>query len=201
MGLSCTCDWEHEPGSIGYYSPDDFEIFDRWIGKRCKSCGKIIRLGDYCLRFSMFKTPEYDIEVNIYGEDGEIPRANQFMCEKCGEIFMNLRSLGYCIDLCDNMHDLLGDYQSEKQWELERIKRAYQLVSNTWESINLPEAERQDFTIFVKKILIDSVLFQNNNESDFDFIGRVLEELKTRQLDREINQRKNPFLRWSRHAE
>jgi hypothetical protein len=33
------------------------------------------------------------------------------MCEECGEIFLNLDALGYCLFIGDHMQGLLKDYQ------------------------------------------------------------------------------------------
>lgn len=115
MPLSCSCSWDGgEPGQTCYYWADDFEKLSTHKRKRCCSCGDLINIESYCLIFPQFKVPEYDIEINIYGEDGEIPRAPAFMCEKCGEIWLNLQSVGFeCIAPHENMPEMLKEYQVE----------------------------------------------------------------------------------------
>jgi hypothetical protein len=39
--------------------------------------------------------------------------ASKYMCKKCGESFLNLNDLGYCITLGDNMKETLEEY-----WDL-----------------------------------------------------------------------------------
>lgn len=112
MPLSCRCDWDIDPGMTYWYGADDFEKLETKRRKRCKSCGELINIGDDCLIFPQFKSPEHEIECQIYGEDGEIPRAPAYMCEKCGEIYLNLRfTAGFeCLSPHENMPDLLKQY-------------------------------------------------------------------------------------------
>jgi hypothetical protein len=52
-------------------------------------------------------------QERIFGEGGEIGIASWYMCSKCGEIFLNLDSLGYCIDIeNDTMTKLLKEYHN-----------------------------------------------------------------------------------------
>ena len=37
--------------------------------------------------------------------------ASWFACEDCGEIYLNLEELGYCVDISENMNDLLAEYR------------------------------------------------------------------------------------------
>lgn len=40
--------------------------------------------------------------------------ASWFLCEKCGEIHANLEDIGYCVDIQENMADLLVEYRGMK---------------------------------------------------------------------------------------
>lgn len=111
MGLSCKCDLEPAPGSWISYQPDDFEPLRTKMRKRCESCNELIDIGALVLKFRVVKIPEYEVEIDIYGEDGEVPRAPRYLCEKCGEIFFNLDELGFCIWVSQDMRDLLREYQ------------------------------------------------------------------------------------------
>ena len=110
--LTCGCNTELEldPGQKGYYYPEDFEKLKTSRRKRCKSCGKLIDIGSFVVSFNWFKSPEHEVEVNIYGEDGEIPVAPTYFCETCGEIYLNLMDIGYCIQYDDDMRDALKKY-------------------------------------------------------------------------------------------
>lgn len=110
MGLSCSChDWDGD----GWFwtCTNDFSVFKERRRKRCVSCKELIDIGAECVAFPRFRGPQTDIEERIFGEDGEIELATWYMCEKCGEQYLNLSALGYCVDLeRDNMLDLLKEY-------------------------------------------------------------------------------------------
>ena len=109
MGLSCSCsDWDGE----GWYyiqATEDFTKLSTSRGKRCCSCKELVSIGSDCLKFKRYRGPTSDIEERICGDEVQI--APWFMCEKCGEQYMNLEALGYCIYIGDNMLDLLGEYR------------------------------------------------------------------------------------------
>lgn len=110
MPLSCSCDeWEGDPGTWAYIPPDDFSRFDLYRRKRCSSCGGLIELGSDCLRFQRVRAPCTEIESRIMGE--EIAMSPMFLCENCGEHYLNLSEVGYCIAPNENVLDLLREYQ------------------------------------------------------------------------------------------
>ena len=106
--MSCNCDdysdWYAEPG-------EDILPLDSEHTRRCQSCRKQIRPGDMCLRFDCWRYPETDEEIDQYDEDGKVPLPDEYLCEDCGEIYMNLTDLGYCIGLGADMCEALQDYQ------------------------------------------------------------------------------------------
>jgi hypothetical protein len=111
--MSLTCGFnelELEPGQVAYYYPEDFEILNTKRRRKCTSCGELIEIGSFVVPVHWFKVPYHEIEVNIYGEDGEIPRASTYLCETCGEIHLNLLDLGYHVNYDDDMRVALGDY-------------------------------------------------------------------------------------------
>lgn len=115
MGLSCDCNFDNWGDErTFYYVPHDFTKLATKRRRRCCSCKELIGIGDPCLNFYRFHNPLYDIEENIYGDDGEVPMASWYMCESCGEIFLNLNDLGFCVDLgVDDMCECLREYQKE----------------------------------------------------------------------------------------
>jgi hypothetical protein len=42
--------------------------------------------------------------------DNEIPLADKYMCEECGDLYYSLEALGFCLTLGTNMHDLVQEY-------------------------------------------------------------------------------------------
>jgi predicted RNA-binding Zn-ribbon protein involved in translation (DUF1610 family) len=131
MSLSCSCDFDLEPGAIftdtTYNDPDRYRPFEgvgkNKIRKRCSSCNEFINIGDDCLEFPIYKIPEHEVEINIHGEDGWIPMARKYMCEKCGDQYINLTALGYCVWIGNNMFELLKEYAEIQKERLEYLKK------------------------------------------------------------------------------
>ena len=110
MSLSCSCD-EWDGDGWAYNVPYDFSIFSKKKRKRCCSCKELIDIGSDCLEFERSRYAKTEIEYRIYGDDNEIGLAPWWMCEKCGEIFLNLESLGYCLDIAEPMSQALNEYR------------------------------------------------------------------------------------------
>jgi hypothetical protein len=114
MGLSCGCDeWDGE--GVGWFVPVGFSILKTKKAKRCKSCNVLIKPASSCLEFKRFRYPNTEIELKIYGDDVELAMAPQYLCASCGEIFINLDDLGFCVKLGENMNSLLEEYRHEYQ--------------------------------------------------------------------------------------
>ena len=111
MGLSCSCrEWDGE-GICYDGAPEDFTVLETSTRKRCVSCKNMIGKNNPVLEFKRFRAPKSEVEIKIWGEDGEIILCNHYLCEKCGEIFLNLEAAGYCIFPEDDMRELLKIYQ------------------------------------------------------------------------------------------
>lgn len=116
--LTCSCpEPRGDPGEWWYFPPDDFTMLQTKRGRRCSSCKNLIDKGMECLEFKRERFPYTDIEEDICGE--EISMSSLYMCDKCGEIFMNLTDIGYCLSPTDNMAENLYEY-----WELTGFKPA-----------------------------------------------------------------------------
>ena len=118
--LSCSCpDPDYDDVEWFWYDPNDFTEFQALRRKRCCSCKKhMIALGEQCLEFKRFRYPAPDsIEADIKGEDAEIPIASHWMCEKCGEIYLNLEDLGYCMDITEPMEECLQEYHEMRGFQ------------------------------------------------------------------------------------
>ena len=90
--LSCSCYGDYDT----WYDkiPEDFKKFNCTRRKKCVSCKRLVNIGENCLEFEMYRIPHSDIEMQVMGYS--VPMANKYMCENCGEIYLNLSVLGYC---------------------------------------------------------------------------------------------------------
>ena len=110
MSLSCECDYD---GDFDWYYdyPDDYAPLSTKRSRKCCSCKERIAVGDLSMRFTRWKNPAYDsIAEKIYGENGEMPIAAWFMCERCGDLYLSLVELGFCVTPEDDMRGLVRDY-------------------------------------------------------------------------------------------
>ena len=111
MSLSCDC---RSAGDGWWYEPDssiDFIPLVATRRKRCYSCKQLIGINDLCLRFLRYRSPLTDIEERICGDEVELAPA--YLCESCGEVYLNLSDIGYCYWMGDDLRENLREY-----WEL-----------------------------------------------------------------------------------
>lgn len=117
MSLSCSCgDWDGDYGSWAWYPPEnkDFAPFDQKRRRRCENCNELINIGAPCIEFPRIRAPYNYIEYKIKGD--EIPFSPCYLCEKCGEIWLNLDALGYCVEPWDLEHTL-AEYHKKTGWK------------------------------------------------------------------------------------
>lgn len=124
MSLSCSCDYDYdfEPGDWCYdHSAElDFVQLDAGRAQKCCSCGKLIRVGEICIKYSRYRYPYDDIESRIkcscdlddvFCDEPTIRIADHYHCEWCGEMYLNLTALGYeCLWPGENMRGALAEY-------------------------------------------------------------------------------------------
>ena len=122
-GLSCGCaEFDPEPGVVYWYPPngEGYVELDTKRGRRCCSCSRLVRPGELVVPFGRAMVPDHDVEVSIYGEDGEVPRATAYLCERCGDIYWSLAELGYCVPVWDTpMDECLEQYREIVAGEFE----------------------------------------------------------------------------------
>lgn len=109
MGLSCECgDWEDFEW---YFTAQEFAPLVTKYRRRCKSCNRLIDHGEECLEYTRRREPITDVEEKIFGGGPDVPMASWYHCECCGELYTMLSDLGFCMDIDENMNDLLKEYQ------------------------------------------------------------------------------------------
>lgn len=115
MSLTCDHDADYGDYSWFYFTPDDFTQLATKRGRRCSSCGSLIKVGETVLSHQCFRHPQSDIEERIHGD--EVPMATKHLCESCGDLAMNLRDLGYCVSPDDDVRELVKEYAEMTQQE------------------------------------------------------------------------------------
>lgn len=104
--LSCSCNFDDY--EYWYQFQKDFKPLDTPKRKRCCSCNKLIPKGEQTIKFNRWREARTDIEERIHGS--EVQLAPWYMCEWCGEMFLNLEALGYCHNLGESIKENLKDY-------------------------------------------------------------------------------------------
>lgn len=123
MSLSCSCDYDLEPGDRYFEPEDDFTpIPETRRRKRCFSCRSKIDPQTPVIKLPHFKCVETDIEEKIYGD--VVPLADKFLCEECGEIYLNLSSLGYECLFNNTMQENIREYWEETGFDPEKYRES-----------------------------------------------------------------------------
>ena len=131
--LSCSCDWDNDqdPGNWHYclYYLDSYKFRPLETNRRvrCCSCRALIDIGALCVRHRRHRYPWDEIESRIkcrcdledvFCDPPTISIANHYQCERCGEIWLNLQSLGFeCLSPNENMADALAEYHDLAGWK------------------------------------------------------------------------------------
>lgn len=119
--LSCSYDFEFD-GDGWFWTPgEDFSTLKSSRAKRCCSCKELVKPGSQCVELDRYRWPKSEIEERIYGECADIQIASWYLCEKCGEQFLNLTDLGYCYNIGENVMDMLKEYQLETGFDPDRV--------------------------------------------------------------------------------
>lgn len=109
--LSCSYDLDNY--AWFFVIPSTFSTLQTSRRKRCCSCKMLIQKNASVVKFERYRFFKTDIEERIYG-DSEIKIADFYMCESCGDQYFNLSALEFCIDITENMFNLLKEYQNYK---------------------------------------------------------------------------------------
>lgn len=118
--MPLTCDFDDYYRADEYAEPDlDFSQMPLDTTGLCSSCQKELAPGDIALKHTCWRYPT-DEEVDQYydedqeggyDEEAQVPLPDKYLCERCGEIRMNLEALEYAICIEDDMQSLLHEYQ------------------------------------------------------------------------------------------
>ena len=124
--LTCSCDYDQEPGMVVYFPPEGYSVYGGKRSCRCSSCRELIRPGDTIAQtVRRWKVPETLMEEKIYGEGEEEngpARAPLRLCERCADLYFSLEELGFCIGMAEDMHELAKEYAMEYGPEKEDSK-------------------------------------------------------------------------------
>lgn len=112
MGLSCDYESDWEPGMTAWNFPANPAPLQTKRGRKCASCRCALAPGAVVTEWRRYKVPEYEIELAIYGEDGDCgpPRASAFHCADCTMLAAFLSSFKYAFQPDDDMRALAREH-------------------------------------------------------------------------------------------
>lgn len=114
MSLACSFDNELD-------DPSDYAWIWEGVGeikplgtkrsRRCQSCKRKITVGENAAEIARWRAPKSDIEMKIYGEDGQVYISPWWYCDKCANQAAALEDLGFTWNMSsDCMADLIKEY-------------------------------------------------------------------------------------------
>ncbi len=115
MPLSCDCDFDGGDYSWYFVVPVDYSILETKRRRRCWSCKELIDIGAVVNQYFTHRPPKYDVEIKIYGEDGEICMQTRYHCECCADLAWSLHELGFCWSPDEDQHELVKQYVEFKK--------------------------------------------------------------------------------------
>ena len=115
--LDCSCEYEFDifdSDTPWYQEPNNYSVLSATRRKRCKSCDRLIDIGSIVGKFERFRWPRTEVELKIYGETQEpeamIKMTPHYLCEDCMDMYYNLSTLGFCVNIYENQFVLLSEY-------------------------------------------------------------------------------------------
>ncbi len=109
MPLTCSCDNSDEDPVYYIDPPEDYSTMPlAGRRKRCSSCNEFIKPLSVVVRCRKWRPARTWREQ---WRDDEVELADDFMCERCADLFFSFRELGYnCVGPWENMLKLAKEY-------------------------------------------------------------------------------------------
>lgn len=123
MGLSCYCG-DTDGADWWWYGPQDEAPLTTKRKRKCCSCGRRIGVGDISRKVRRYRPPtEFEETRGIRGD--EVPMADWYLCEECGDLAESIADAGYCYSLGgESLKSQIVEYRAESALirEQERIR-------------------------------------------------------------------------------
>jgi len=124
MSLFCDAGYDHDGTDWWWYQPADEAPLTTKRSRKCCSCGAKVGVGDTARKVQRFRPTSERcnyIEESIYGD--EVPLADWYLCETCGDLADSLGELGFCYSLGgESLKDQIAEYRREEAAHREYMK-------------------------------------------------------------------------------
>jgi hypothetical protein len=120
MSLYCGIDGDHDGADWWWYQPDDEAPLATKRSRKCCSCGAKVGVGETARKVRRFRPPTEFEEMRGIACD-EVPLADWYLCETCGDLADSLSELGFCYDIGENLAKQIAEYRREEADARERL--------------------------------------------------------------------------------
>lgn len=115
MSLFCRTDGDYYDGDWWWYRPADEKPLATKRSRKCCSCGEKVGVGETARRVLRFRAPtDWEYTHGLAYE--EVPLADWYLCETCGDLADSLSELGFCYHLGngESLKQQIADYRRDE---------------------------------------------------------------------------------------
>lgn len=121
MSLFCDSGYDHDGADWWWYRPADEAPLATKRSRKCCSCGAKVGVGDTARKVTRYRPATEFEEMRGIASD-EVPLADWYLCETCGDLADSLSELGFCYHLGDeSLAKQIAEYRREEQAARERL--------------------------------------------------------------------------------
>ena len=113
MSLYCAIDGDRDDADWWWYQPADEAPLATKRSRKCCSCGAKVGVGETARKVARYRTATEFEEMRGIACD-EVPLADWYLCETCGDLADSLSELGFCYDIGENLAKQIAEYRREE---------------------------------------------------------------------------------------
>jgi hypothetical protein len=122
--MSLFCDaggYDTDGADWWWYQPADEAPLATKRSRKCCSCGQKVGVGETARKILRYRPATEFEEMRGIACD-EVPLADWYLCEPCGDLADSLSELGFCYDLDgESLAEQIAEYRREEQAARERL--------------------------------------------------------------------------------
>jgi hypothetical protein len=121
MSLSCDLDSDHDGADWWWHQPQDEAPLATKRSRKCCSCEQKVGVGDTARKIRRCRPPTEFEETRGIACD-EVPLADWYLCETCGDLADSISELGFCYNLGgESLAQQIAEYRGEEAAHRERM--------------------------------------------------------------------------------
>jgi hypothetical protein len=104
-----------------WHQPADEAPLATKRSRKCCSCGAKVGVGETARKVARYRPATEFEEMRGIACD-EVPLADWYLCETCGDLADSLAELGFCYDIGENLAKQIAEYRREEAAHREYMK-------------------------------------------------------------------------------